>query len=82
VAREWYLHILLGIVGAIVRGWLFHLFGAVGVTQLNLYSLIVAIIGAVVVRLVYHMIRRGVVGRRISLARIPRRSSEQRVREE
>ena len=59
------LDILLGIVGAIVGGWLFHLFGAVGVTQLNLYSVIVAVAGAVVVLFVYHAIRRGVIGRRV-----------------
>ena len=52
------LDILLGIVGAIVGGWLFNRFGASGVTGLNLYSLLVAVIGAVVVLLVYHAIRR------------------------
>ncbi len=59
------LDILLGIVGAIVGGWLFHLFGAIGVAQFNLYGLIVAVAGAVVVLFVYHAIRRGVIGRRI-----------------
>jgi len=52
------LDILLGIVGAIVGGWLFNTFGAAGVTGLNLYSLLVAVIGAVVVLVVYHTIRR------------------------
>ena len=52
------LDILLGIVGAIVGGWLFSTFGATGVTGLNLYSLLVAVIGAVVVLVVYHAIRR------------------------
>ena len=52
------LDILLGIVGAIVGGWLFNTFGAAGVTGLNLYSLLVAVIGAVVVLVVYHAIRR------------------------
>jgi len=59
------LDILLGIVGAIVGGWLFHLFGAAGVTGFDLYSVIVAVAGAVVVLFVYHAIRRGVIGRRI-----------------
>lgn len=54
------LDILLGIVGAVVGGWLFNTFGARGVTGLNLYSLLVAVIGAVVVLLVYHAIRRTV----------------------
>ena len=52
------LDIVLGIVGAIVGGWLFNTFGASGVTGLNLYSLLVAIVGAVVVLVVYHAIRR------------------------
>ncbi|MGA8102507.1 MAG: GlsB/YeaQ/YmgE family stress response membrane protein [Candidatus Acidiferrales bacterium] len=50
--------ILLGIVGAVVGGWLFNRFGQVGVTGLNLYSIVVAVVGAVVVLLVYHAIRR------------------------
>jgi uncharacterized membrane protein YeaQ/YmgE (transglycosylase-associated protein family) len=52
------LDILLGIVGAIAGGWLFNTFGAAGVTGLNLYSLIVAVIGSVVLLIVYHAIRR------------------------
>jgi len=52
------LDIVLGVVGAVVGGWLFNRFGAAGVTGLNLYSLLVAVIGAVVVLFVYHAIRR------------------------
>ena len=52
------LDIGLGIVGAIVGGWLFSLFGMSGVTGVNLYSLVVAVIGAIVFLLVYHAIRR------------------------
>ena len=52
------LDLLLGIVGAIAGGWLFNTFGASGVTGLNLYSLLVAVVGAVVVLVVYHAIRR------------------------
>jgi uncharacterized membrane protein YeaQ/YmgE (transglycosylase-associated protein family) len=52
------LDIVLGIVGAIVGGWLFSMFGASGVTGLNLYSLAVAIVGAIVVLVLYHAIRR------------------------
>ncbi len=55
-----FLDIVLGVVGAVVGGWLFNKFGAVGVTGLNLYSLLVAIVGAVVVLLVYHALRRAV----------------------
>src|SRR5215510_7292695 len=59
------LDMLLGIVGAIVGGWLAYMFGFSGVTRLNLHSLIVATIGSVVFLFVYHAIRRNVVGRRI-----------------
>ncbi|MFZ0591819.1 MAG: GlsB/YeaQ/YmgE family stress response membrane protein [Bryobacteraceae bacterium] len=52
------LDIVLGIVGAIVGGWLFRFFGAQGVTGLNIYSLVVAVIGAVIFLLVYHAIFR------------------------
>ena len=53
-----FLDIILGIVGAVVGGWLFAKFGASGVTGLNLYSLLVAVVGAVVVLLLYHAVRR------------------------
>ena len=53
-----FLDIALGIVGAVVGGWLFSLFGMGGVTGLNIYSLIVAVVGAVVFLVVYHAIRR------------------------
>lgn len=52
------LDIVLGIVGAVVGGWLFNRLGATGVTGLNLYSLFVAVVGAMVVLVVYHAVRR------------------------
>jgi uncharacterized membrane protein YeaQ/YmgE (transglycosylase-associated protein family) len=52
------LDLILGIVGAIAGGWLFNTFGASGVTGLNIYSLMVAVVGAVVVLVVYHAIQR------------------------
>ena len=52
------LDIVLGIVGAAVGGWLFSIFGATGVTGLNLYSLLVAVTGAVLFLFAYHKIRR------------------------
>jgi len=48
------LDIVLGIVGAIVGGYLFSLFGAQGVSGLNLYSMFVAVVGAIVVPVIYH----------------------------
>jgi uncharacterized membrane protein YeaQ/YmgE (transglycosylase-associated protein family) len=50
--------LVLGVVGAIVGGWLFALVGQAGVTGLNLYSLLVAVVGSVVVLFVYHAITR------------------------
>jgi uncharacterized membrane protein YeaQ/YmgE (transglycosylase-associated protein family) len=54
------LDIVLGIVGAVVGGWLFALLGASGVSGVNLYSLLVAVVGAIVVLFVYHAFRRAV----------------------
>jgi uncharacterized membrane protein YeaQ/YmgE (transglycosylase-associated protein family) len=52
------LDIVLGIIGAVVGGWLFSFFGAAGVTGLNIYSMVVAVIGAIVVLLIYHAVVR------------------------
>jgi len=52
--------IVLGIVGAVVGGWLFASLGGTGVTGFNLYSMFVAVVGAIVVLVLYH----AVVGRR------------------
>lgn len=52
------LDIILGIVGAVIGGWVFNRFGASGVTGLNLYSLLVAVIGAIVFLVIYHAIRK------------------------
>jgi uncharacterized membrane protein YeaQ/YmgE (transglycosylase-associated protein family) len=56
------LDIVLGVVGAIVGGLLFAQFGAEGVTGLNIYSMLVAVIGAIVVLLIYHAVmgRKGI----------------------
>jgi uncharacterized membrane protein YeaQ/YmgE (transglycosylase-associated protein family) len=50
------LDVALGVIGAIVGGLLFTAFGAEGVTGLNIYSMIVAIVGSVVVLVGYHAI--------------------------
>jgi uncharacterized membrane protein YeaQ/YmgE (transglycosylase-associated protein family) len=49
-----FLDIVLGIVGAIVGGFIFTAVGATGVTGFNLYSMFVAVIGAIVVLVLYH----------------------------
>ena len=50
------LDIVLGIIGAVVGGALFTAIGATGVTGFNLYSMLVAIVGAIVVLWAYHAI--------------------------
>jgi uncharacterized membrane protein YeaQ/YmgE (transglycosylase-associated protein family) len=50
------LDIVLGVIGAVVGGYLFTFFGADPVTGLNIYSMVVAVIGAVVVLFIYHAV--------------------------
>jgi uncharacterized membrane protein YeaQ/YmgE (transglycosylase-associated protein family) len=52
------LDVILGIVGAVVGGWLFQQFGGMPVTGFNFYSMFVAIIGAIIVLFIYHAIAR------------------------
>ena len=53
-SQGFWLNIALGIIGAIVGGFLFDLFGATGITGLNIYSMIVATAGSIVVLLIYN----------------------------
>jgi len=55
-----FLDMVLGVIGAIVGGFLFNSIGQVGITGFNLYSMFVAVIGSVVVLVIYH----AVLGRR------------------
>lgn len=50
--------IILGIVGAVLGGWLMSLLGYGGVSGFNLYSFFVAVIGAVVLIAIVRAIRR------------------------
>jgi uncharacterized membrane protein YeaQ/YmgE (transglycosylase-associated protein family) len=50
------LNIVLGIVGAVVGGFLFTALGANGITGFNIWSMIVAIIGSIVVLWLYNAI--------------------------
>ena len=58
--QGFWLDIALGIIGALVGGFLFDAFGATGVTGLNIWSMIVAVVGSIVVLLIYN----AVTGRR------------------
>jgi uncharacterized membrane protein YeaQ/YmgE (transglycosylase-associated protein family) len=48
--------IILGIIGAFVGGWIFTAMGSAGVTGVNIYSIFVAVVGAVVVLVIYHAV--------------------------
>jgi uncharacterized membrane protein YeaQ/YmgE (transglycosylase-associated protein family) len=48
--------IALGIVGAVVGGYLFEKLGSTGITGVNIWSMLVAIIGAVLVLWIYHAV--------------------------
>jgi len=50
--------ILLGISGAVIGGWLFNAAGATGVTGFNVWSLLVAVIGAVLLLVTWHATQR------------------------
>lgn len=54
-----FMDIILGIVGAVVGGFLMGLFGYSGVTGFNLYSIVVATVGAVVLIAIGRMLTRG-----------------------
>ena len=51
------LDIILGIVGAVLGGWLMSFFGKSGVTGFNLYSFLVALLGAVILIAIVKAIR-------------------------
>lgn len=50
------MNIIVGIVGAVIGGWVMSLFGQTGVTGFNIYSFIVALVGAVVLIGLYRAI--------------------------
>jgi uncharacterized membrane protein YeaQ/YmgE (transglycosylase-associated protein family) len=52
--------LILGVVGAVVGGWIMERFGEASVSGLNLYSFVVAIVGSIIVLVVFHAIRRAV----------------------
>jgi len=54
-----FVDIILGIAGGLIGGWVFNAMGSTGVTGFNFWSLFVAIIGAVILLVLYHaLIRR------------------------
>lgn len=51
--------VLLGIVGAVVGGFIMNLLGQQGVTGFNIYSLIVSVVGAVLLIFIARVLRTG-----------------------
>ena len=57
-----FMDIVLGIIGAVVGGFIANALGFTGITGLDVYSILVSVVGAVIVLVVYHaMTRRGSV---------------------
>ena len=54
--------LLIGVLGAVVGGWLFNAFGKAGATGVDLYSLLVATLGAGVCLSIYRVL----TGRRLA----------------
>ena len=54
--QGFFMDIVLGIVGAIVGGVIFSALGIGGITGFNLWSMVVAVIGAIIVLLIYHWV--------------------------
>ncbi len=52
------LNIIVGIVGAVIGGWIMNFFGASGGGGFNLYSFVVALLGACVLIAVVQAVRR------------------------
>jgi uncharacterized membrane protein YeaQ/YmgE (transglycosylase-associated protein family) len=55
------LDVILGVFGAVIGGWIFRAMGTAGATGFNLWSLLVAVVGAVVLLLIGHAVRRSLV---------------------
>ena len=51
-------NIIVGIVGALIGGFVFNFFGAKDVTGFNIYSLLVAVVGSVILLAIVKAFRR------------------------
>lgn len=51
------LNIVVGVVGAVIGSWIMNSFGEAGVTSFNLYSFVVALVGAVVLLALVRLFR-------------------------
>ena len=53
-----FLNIVVGVVGAFIGGFLFNLFGSVGITGFNIWSFVVALLGAVILLWLVRLVQR------------------------
>jgi len=53
-----FMNIVVGILGAVLGGWLMSFFGETGVTGFNIYSFLVALVGAIVLLAIFRAVRR------------------------
>jgi uncharacterized membrane protein YeaQ/YmgE (transglycosylase-associated protein family) len=51
------LDIVIGVVGAMLGGWLFSALGMAGANGLNIWSLFIAVIGSIALLVAYHAVR-------------------------
>ncbi len=54
------LNIIVGIVGALIGGWLMVIFGGTGISGFNIYSFLVALLGAIILIGIVKAFRRSV----------------------
>jgi uncharacterized membrane protein YeaQ/YmgE (transglycosylase-associated protein family) len=50
------MNIIVGIIGAIIGGWVMSFFGAPGATGLNIWSIIVAVLGAIILLAIVNLL--------------------------
>lgn len=51
-------NIIVGIVGALIGGFIFNFFGAAGATGFNIWTLLVATVGAIVLLFIIGLVQR------------------------
>ena len=56
--RNWLVNILIGVLGAAIGGFVASLLGLGGITGFNLYSLLIAVVGACLLLGIYNLLRR------------------------
>lgn len=50
--------LIIGVIGAVIGGWIWNYFGHVGATGINIPSIIVAFVGSIILLLIVRAFRR------------------------